>query len=197
MTAQEMVAFETEVAARFEAGEIHGPVHLSSGNESQLIEVFDSIKDTDWVFSTWRSHYHALLHGIPRDWLMSEIVAGRSINIKSPEHRFFTSAIVGGILPIAVGVAAGIKRAGGEEWVWCFIGDMAMSIGTFWDADTHAMAHDLPITFIVEDNGLSVNTPTLTALGWVKGESGKNKKMRKYEYTPTLPHYGVTKGTTF
>ena len=69
-----LVDFETEVAKRYENGEIKAPIHLSGGNEEQLIEIFKNIHHTDWVFVAWRNHYHALLHGFDRDELMNEIV---------------------------------------------------------------------------------------------------------------------------
>ena len=67
---QFLIDFETEVKERYESGEISAPVHLSSNNEEQLIKIFEDVNEDDWVFSSWRNHYHALLHGIPRDTLM-------------------------------------------------------------------------------------------------------------------------------
>ena len=93
ITKQELIAFEQECAAAFNAGKIRAPLHLSAGNEDQLIEIFQRVKPHDYVFSTWRSHYHALLHGVPKDWLRDEIMAGRSITIMNPMSRFFSSAI--------------------------------------------------------------------------------------------------------
>jgi TPP-dependent pyruvate/acetoin dehydrogenase alpha subunit len=187
LTPDELRAFEREVADAFEAGKIRAPIHLSGGNEDQLIEIFREIKREDWVFSTWRNHYHALLHGVPRELVMSEIMAGRSMMLHFPEYRFFTSAIVGGILPIACGVAA----AGGK--VWCFVGDMTASIGAFWDAWQYATGHDLPIRFVVEDNGLSTNTPTAE----VWGEPWTEEKIRRYTYKRTYPHVGSGKYVAF
>ena len=181
---QTLIAFEAEVAKRFEAGEIRGPVHLSGGNEDQLIEIFQGIKPADWVFSTWRNHYHALLHGIPEDKVMAEIMAGRSMNMMFPEHNFFTSAIVGGILPIAVGVAAGI----GSGHVWCFIGDMTANSGMMDDCAKFATFHQLPITFIVEDNNLSCNTPTKEITGYDTPHC-----VETYHYTRQYPHVGIGK----
>lgn len=178
-TVQDLKDFEREVASAFEAKRIKAPVHLSDGNESQLIEIFAEVQPTDWVFSTWRSHYHALLHGVPRDQVMSEILAGRSMMLHFPEYRFFTSAIVGGILPIAVGVA----YTGAQ--VWCFVGDMAASIGTFHDAEQYARGHSLPIQFVIEDNGLSTNTPTKEVWG-----RGHDPVTRRYTYRRTYPHVG-------
>lgn len=200
MTVDELIAFEKEVAAAFEAGHIGCPVHLSGGNEEQLIEVFKNIDRRDWVFSTWRSHYHALLHGIPRERVMDEIMAGRSMNLASPDHHFFTSAIVGGCLPIAVGVAAAFKRRGAEQKVFCFVGDMCATTGAFHEACSYSRLQDLPITFVVEDNGFSADTPTrecwgdatpITLLQSRPYEAGE--QIRRYAYERTYPHYGVAK----
>jgi pyruvate dehydrogenase E1 component alpha subunit len=188
--------FERDVALRFEMGMIPGPVHLSGGNEEQLIEIFKDISIDDYVFSTHRNHYHALLHGIPSYELMREIMAGRSMNLFFPEHKFFTSSIVGGILPIAVGVAAALKREGSSKKVWVFVGDMAATMGIFHECQQYAKCHELPITFVVEDNGLSTNTPT----GKVWGESKFHRlnyrcgsNVIRYQYDRIYPHYGVNK----
>lgn len=160
MTIEDLQSFEAEVIDKYKGANIRGPIHLSHGNEAPLIKIFEYIDKNDWVFSTWRNHYHALLHDVPKEWLMNEILQGRSINTSNGNHKFHTSAIVGGILPTATGVAMAIKRKGGNNRVWCFIGDMAHSIGTFHDSYQYSMKNDLPITFVVEDNGLSTNTPT-------------------------------------
>lgn len=187
MNAQELRDFELEVAQAFEDKKIRGPVHLSSGSEVELIKIFKMVKRTDWVFSTWRSHYHALLHGVPREKVMAEILAGRSMSLHFPEYRFFTSPIVGGILPIACGVAAAGRR------VWCFVGDMTASIGAFHDAEKFAVGHDLPITFVVEDNGFSAHTPT--AETWGDGYNGE--RTIHYTYHLEYPHCGVGKYVAF
>lgn len=189
MVKERLVAFEKRVAEAFEQKLIKGPVHLSGGNEDQLIKIFQGIHPQDWVFSTYRSHYHALLHGISENWLWGEILAGRSMNIHCPERRFFSSAIVGGTLPIAVGVASALKRMNCHRRVWCFIGDMAASIGAFHEA-AHYSA-DLPITFIIEDNGLSCNTPT--DLCWSRGRT----KIERYCYEREYPHVGIEKWVQF
>lgn len=193
MTKDELIAFEQEIADAFGRGEIRGPTHLVGGNEGTLIDIFKEIKPTDWVFSTYRSHYHALLHGVPADKLRSEIMAGRSMNMFFPEHRFFTSAIVAGCLPIAVGVAYAMKRNGDEGKVWCFIGDMASTTGIYDECQRFDAHNDLPICFIVEDNGLSCNSPTDAA--W-----GKNYwpiSVERYMYERSYPHVGIDKWVQF
>ena len=68
-----LIDFETEVKETYEAGNIKAPVHLCGGNEEQLIKIFSKIGVDDWVFSTWRSHYHALLHGVAPKVLKQKI----------------------------------------------------------------------------------------------------------------------------
>ncbi len=192
MDVAELKAFESEVARRFEAGEIRAPVHLSGGNEKQLVQIFRYIDSDDWVFSTWRSHYHALLKGVPPDDVMAQIMAGRSLGLMFPDHRFFSSSIVGGILPIAVGVAAGLKRQGSPHQVYCFVGDMAASIGIFHDSEQYARGHGLPIEFMIEDNGLSCDTPTGETWGTLD-----DMVMFRYFYKRTWPHFNTGKWVNF
>lgn len=187
MRADDLIAFEQRVKRAIEDGRVRGPVHCSGGNEAQLIEIFKDIKRSDWVFSFYRGHYHALLHGLGEEWVFSEILAGRSMSLHSAQHRFFTSAIVGGCLPIALGVAAAIKRKGGSEHVWSFCGDMAASAGTFYDCEKYAIRNELPITLVIEDNGMSTYTPTHEA--W--GPGSYQHKRRYYCYTATEPHIGA------
>lgn len=195
MTTDDLIAFEDRVRLAFEAGIVRGPVHLSGGNEAQLIEVFKDVRREDWVFSTWRNHYHALLHGVPHEELFDAILAGKSLSFNSAKHRFYTSAIVGGILPIAVGVAAAIKRRGGTERVWCFVGDMCAASGAFHDAIQYASqhCHDLPIRFVIEDNGMSTETPTRQSWGgnfYDNYHGYCSPHVIEYEYHRTVPHYG-------
>ena len=109
-TKEELIQFEDDIISHWEGGEITGPIHLSNGNEEQLIEVFKKISPTDWVFSTWRSHYHALLHGVEKSKLKQKILDGKSITIVDKESKFYASAIVTGTLPIALGVAKSLKQ---------------------------------------------------------------------------------------
>lgn len=186
MNAADLIAFEDEVAAHMAAGRIHTPTHLCGGNEEALIAIFEHVKPEDYVFASYRNHYHALLHGVPRERVMQEILQGRSMTPVHPGHRFFSSAIVAGTLPIAVGVAAAIKRARRWNKVWCFVGDMAATTGAFHEAVQYADGHDLPITFVIEDNGLSCDTPTKEVWG-----HGLSSRLMRYEYTRERPHLGA------
>lgn len=187
MEKDELISFETELKDVFLDAQIRAPIHLSGGNEDALIEIFNLIRKEDWVFSTHRSHYHALLKGIPKDWLKAEIIRGNSIHIMNKECKFFTSAIVGGICPIALGVAMAIKRRGETNTVWVFIGDMAAEAGITYECMKYARNFDLPIRFIIEDNGLSTNTPTKE----VWGGSSLFPDALGYKYKRVYPHINI------
>jgi pyruvate dehydrogenase E1 component alpha subunit len=191
---EELIHFEKKIAEHWESGKIRGPIHLSDGNETPLIEIFKRIKKNDWVFSTWRSHYHALLKGIDPNWLEQEILEGRSITIVNKTEKFYSSAIVGGTIPIAMGVAMALKESQSKERVWCFIGDMAFETGGFMENYKYAKNFDLPITFVVEDNDLSTNTPTIET--W-KTKSEVPNDVVWYKYNKTWPHYGTGKWVIF
>ncbi len=163
---QEIIRFEELIAELFNNAKIRAPIHLSYGNEAQIIEIFKKINiENDWVCGTWRSHYQALLKGIPQDFLTEKIVNGKSMIMNFPQYKFLCSSIVGGIPSIATGLALSIKRKKSNERVWCWTGDMSAETGSWAEAYKYSLAHDLPITFIVEDNELSVLTPTKEVWG--------------------------------
>lgn len=190
-----MINFENDIVENWESGKIRGPVHLSNGNEEELIEIGKRIKLNDWIFSTWRSHYHALIKDIPTKWIKSEILNGRSITIINKEHNFYSSAIVNSTLPIAVGVALSNKMKNNDEIVWCFIGDMAFESGAFYEMHKYSTNYNLPIRFIVEDNGVSTNTPTIETWGGVKRDIPND--VIWYDYKNKYPHYGTGKWVIF
>ena len=191
---EELIHFENKIVESWESGKIRGPVHLSGGNEKPLIEIFKRISENDWVFSTWRSHYHALLKGVSPNWLENEILEGRSITIVNKDKKFYSSAIVGGIIPVAVGAAMSNKLKDIDETVWCFIGDMTFETGTFMENYKYAKNFNLPIKFIVEDNKVSTNTPTIET--WGK-KSEIPDDIIWYEYDKVWPHYGTGKWVIF
>lgn len=187
MNKEELIQFEEEIKGLFVDKKIMAPVHLSVGSEEPLIKIFKDVdKENDWVFSTHRSHYHALLKGVDREWLKKEILERRSIHIYNREHKFFCSAIMAGIAPIATGVAMALKRKGSKNKAWVFVGDMTAEMGVFHECVKYASRHDLPVVFVVEDNGVSVNTPTQE----VWGLSDSKPKVVSYKYERKYPHQG-------
>jgi TPP-dependent pyruvate/acetoin dehydrogenase alpha subunit len=192
-TIEKLVAFESKIADLFNNGQIKAPVHLSDGSEAAVIDVFKDVKSEDWVFCSWRSHYQALLKGVPAAKVEAEILEGRSISLCFPEYKFFSSAIVGGQIPIATGVALSLKRNREDGHVWCFIGDMTSETGIAQTALRYAENHDLPMTFVIEDNGLSVLTETRNVWNSItlRFEEHSSTKAIYYKYASKYPHAGA------
>jgi pyruvate dehydrogenase E1 component alpha subunit len=192
-TVEGLVAFESKIADLFNNGVIRAPVHLSDGSESSIIEIFKSVKAEDWVFCSWRSHYQALLKGVPATRVEAEILAGRSIALCFSDFNFYSSAIVGGQVPIAVGAALSLKRNNQLGHVWCFIGDMTSETGIAQTAIRYSEKQDLPITFVVEDNGIYVLTQTRDV--WnsesLRFEESNSTKILSYKYKSKYPHAGA------
>ena len=193
LNAADLIAFEDEVAARFNSGRIRAPVHLYSGNEAAMIEVFKDVRPNDWVFCSWRSHYQCLLKGVPTDEVMAEIMAGRSISLCFPQQRVYSSAIVGGVLPIAVGTAMAIARSGEDARVHCFVGDMTAETGIAHESIKYSRNHRLPIRFIVEDNAKSVCTDTRAAWNQprLSFDDVRDEYVHHYRYETRYPHAGA------
>jgi TPP-dependent pyruvate/acetoin dehydrogenase alpha subunit len=193
MDSKELRQFEDEIAALFNEKKIKAVIHLYSGGEENMLKVFEGISPADWVMCSWRSHYQALLKGVPKDELKAEILAGRSIALCFPEYRIVSSGIVGGIIPIALGVALGIKRSGGINRVHVFLGDMTAETGIAHECIKYAENHNLPIVFHVEDNRKSVCTDTRTAWGHPRLDLElhlrTNVEISHYE-TGKFPHAG-------
>ena len=200
-TPDELIAFEDHIGDLYLDNQLPFLFHLSGGNEEQLIEIFKDIKEGDYVISNHRSHYHALLHGLPPEDIESYIKNGRSMFIYDRARNFFCSAIIGGTPAIAAGIALAIKQQGKSNRVYCWVGDMSAETGAFHEAYKYCLNHDLPITFVVEDNKKSVCTPTPDI--WkrdrpyylefeYKGGLLKQKNLIYYQYTnDKYPHAGA------
>jgi len=193
MTPEELIAFEEDIAAEFNAGKIKAPVHLYSGGESELIDIFRGIHPQDWVLCSWRSHYQCLLKGVPPEELKAKIMAGQSIALCFPEYRILSSAIIGGILPIAVGLGIAIKRTlnAKETRVHVFLGDMTAETGIFYECLKYVKNFDLPVVFHVEDNNLSVCTDTRMVWGLknIWGDESTTDAEHYSKYYDCLTHF--------
>lgn len=190
-TKDSLIAFEDRVKSAWECGELPYLLHLSGGNEEQLLDLFtNEIQDGDWIFVSHRNHYHSLLAGIPEEQVMANIRAGGSMFSYSRKHRVFSSAILAGNCGIAVGVALALKAAGSKNRVWCFLGDGASENGHFFEAVLYASGHDLPVEFVIENNGMQVDTPTELRRGMTRHPLSSEPCVRTYSYRAPYPHAG-------
>ena len=191
ITEDYLIAFEKRVADEFNNAQLRAPIHLHGGNESELIKIFSCVKAQDWIFSSWRSHYHWLLKGVSDDQLFEDICKGKSITLLYPEQKIYTSAIVGGIIPIALGAAKALQLSGASDHVYLFMGEMTSETGAASEAHRYATNFDLPITFIIEDNGKSVCTNTSDAWGSSTLSLIGKPKVMYYSYELPWPHAGA------
>jgi pyruvate dehydrogenase E1 component alpha subunit len=189
---KELIEFETEIGRLYEQGKILAPIHLTKNNESKLRKIFKDYQEGDWVFSTHRSHYHWLLSGRDPEELKKQILEGHSMHIFA--DKFFSSAIVGGNVSIALGVAWALKMKKSNSKVYCFVGDAASECGIAHECMKYAKRHDLPIKYIIEDNGLCVRAKTNEIWGI---ERPKSSKIIKYKYNRHYPHAGTGKYVMF
>ena len=193
LTKKDLIKFEDKVAETFNAGKIRAPVHLYYGNEEETINIFQNIEEEDWGLCSWRSHYHCLLKGVPEEDLIAEILEGRSISLSFPKYRILSSGIVGGVLPIATGIALSIKLNKKENKVFCFLGDMTAETGIAHECIKYSRNHNLPIKFIIEDNGISVCTDTRKSWGSdiLSYEDSNDPMIIYYKYKSKYPHAGA------
>jgi TPP-dependent pyruvate/acetoin dehydrogenase alpha subunit len=91
-------------------------------------------------------------------------------------------------------VASAIKKDGGDDKVWVFVGDMSFESGIFYEVHKYARRFDLPLYFVVEDNGVSTYTPTEAT--W-NGKRDIPSDVIYYTYKSKFPHYGSGKWIAF
>ena len=199
MQKEELIKFENEIAEFFNLGKIKAPVHLYHGNEEQIINIFKNIKKDDSVVCSWRSHYQCLLKGVPRKEIKAEILSGKSISLCFPKYNIYSSAMVGGSLPIAVGAALSLKRKKSKNKVYCFMGEMTSETGIAHECVKYSRNFKLPIHFVVEDNKKSVCTDTRKAWNQKKlsYEGYKDKYVTYYHYKLKYPPAGAGKRVQF
>ena len=160
--------FEERCVELYSAGEIHGFVHLYIGEEAVAVGVNQALTPADCVVSTYREHGHALARGVSPDAVMAEMYGkstgcsggrGGSMHLFDARTRFYGgNAIVGGGLPLAVGLALADKMRGRHQVTVCFFGDGAVAEGEFHECLNLASLWDLPVLFCCENNLYAMGT---------------------------------------
>lgn len=157
-------AFERRLLAGMK--HIHVPVHLCLGQEGVPADLHEHMERGDWLFSTHRNHGHFLAKGGSEQKLWDEIHGletginqgfSGSQGISDKSINFHASAIVGGLVGVATGTAYALKMDGSNSIAVCCVGDGGTEAGVFWESVNWAVLNKLPIAYIVENNGMSVD----------------------------------------
>jgi len=186
-TAEELKTFVNKMANYHDSGLLPFAVHLPGGNEEQLIEIFQKVNEGDYVLSTHRNWYHALLKELPENEIENKILSGRSMFMFDRKRNFYVSAIIGGTPGIAVGIAWALKNKGSNQRVWCFVGDGIEDTGHFAEAVRYVDGFNLPCTFVIEDDRMAVEASKLSRWGTDKDLIWPSCVYR-YHYNKTRPH---------
>jgi pyruvate dehydrogenase E1 component alpha subunit len=154
--------FEAKCVELYQAQKILGFLHLYDGEEAVSVGVMEALGPGDAVVATYREHGQAIARGIPMTALMAEMLGkaegccrgrGGSMHIFDRAARFYGgNAIVGGGLPLAVGVALGDKMLGRNAVTACFFGEGAVDEGEFHESMNLAALWRLPVLFVCENN---------------------------------------------
>jgi pyruvate dehydrogenase E1 component alpha subunit len=160
--------FEERCVELYSATKIRGFLHLYIGEEANAVGVMQALTPNDAVVTTYREHGHALARGIAARPLMAEMYGkiegtsrgrGGSMHVFDKATRFYGgNAIVGGGLPLAVGIALADKMRGEHTITACFFGDGAASEGVFHESLNLAELWKLPVLFVCENNRYAMGT---------------------------------------
>jgi pyruvate dehydrogenase E1 component subunit alpha len=188
--------FEEKCAELYSASKIRGFLHLYVGEEAVAVGAMAALEADDAVVATYREHGHALLRGVPAKLILAEMYGkqegcshgrGGSMHLFSAAARFYGgNAIVGGGLPVAVGLALADKMQGRSRVTACFFGEGAVAEGEFHESMNLAALWKLPVMFCCENNQYAMGT----ALARSESEIDLCLKASSYEI-PAWPVDGM------
>jgi pyruvate dehydrogenase E1 component alpha subunit len=161
--------FETRCDELYREKKITGVyMHLYSGHEATGVGAVAALRESDHIITAYRDHGIALARGVDANAIMAEMMGkrtgtsggkGGSMHLASREHNFWGGyAIVAGHLPLAVGIALECRYNETDNVVLCFIGDGATNNGYFHESLNLAALWDLPVVWIIENNGVGMGT---------------------------------------
>jgi pyruvate dehydrogenase E1 component alpha subunit len=150
-----------------------GFLHLYSGQEAVGVGVAHAMHQEDFMIAAYREHGLVLAKGTPPDVVMAELFGkatgvskgkGGSMHMFDAERRFMGGyGIVGGHLPLAVGIGFAIRYRESDEVVVCLLGDGATNQGVFHEAMNMAALYQVPVVFVCENNGYGIGTSVARA----------------------------------
>ncbi len=160
--------FEEKCVELYSATKIRGFLHLCIGEEAVSVGVMHARSADDSVVATYREHGHALARGMSMDVLMAEMFGkqsgcsrgrGGSMHLFDQDLRFYGgNAIVGGGLPMSIGLALADRMQGRSRVTACLFGDGAMAEGEFHESANLAALWHLPVVFFCENNLYAMGT---------------------------------------
>lgn len=178
--------FEERCAELYQAEKIRGFLHLYIGEEAIAVGAMRALEPADAVVATYREHGHALARGVPMTTIMAEMYGkqegcsrgrGGSMHIFDAGTRFYGgNAIVGGGLPLAIGLALADKMQGKPQVTACFFGEGAVAEGEFHESLNLAALWQLPVLFVCENNLYAMGT----ALALSESETDIHAKAAAY-----------------
>ena len=179
--------FEERCVELYSATKIRGFLHLYVGEEAVAVGTMQALSGEDAVVATYREHGHALARGVHPDGIMAEMFGkvegcsrgrGGSMHLFDVGARFYGgNAIVGGGIPIAVGLALADRMQGRPRVTACFFGEGAVAEGEFHESMNLAALWNLPVLFCCENNLYAMGT----ALARSESETDLVLKAASYE----------------
>jgi pyruvate dehydrogenase E1 component alpha subunit len=187
---------EEKCAELYQATKIRGFLHLYIGEEAVAVGAMRALQPEDAIVATYREHGHALARGVSAASIMAEMYGkvegcsrgrGGSMHLFDAKTRFYGgNAIVGGGLPLAVGLALADKILGRPQVTACFFGEGAVAEGEFHESMNLAALWNLPVLFCCENNLYAMGT----ALGRSESETDLCLKAAAFE-VPAWPVDGM------
>ncbi len=160
--------FEDKCAELYTQQKIRGFLHLYDGEEAIAAGTIPVLNEGDRLVATYREHAHALVRGVPMKSVLAEMYGkaegcaggrGGSMHLFSAQHNFYGgNAIVGGGLPLAIGLALADHMRQEQHVSACFFGEGAVAEGEFHESLNLAVLWELPVLFICENNGYAMGT---------------------------------------
>ena len=160
--------FEEGVRFLFLEGAMPGTIHQCQGQEATAVGVCAALRESDFITSTFRGHGHALAKGLTEQQLLDELFGaatgcckgkGGSMHVGDMSKGMVPGiAIVGGGIPLAVGMALAFRMRKSEQIVACFFGDGAVAEGAFHEGVNMAAVWRLPVVFVCENNLYGAST---------------------------------------
>ena len=162
-------AFEEQAEKSYMAGKIHGTMHLSIGQEASAVGSVNALNPDDYILSTHRGHGHCIAKGADLNLMMAEFFGkangycrgrGGSMHIADlASGNLGANGVVGGGIPMAVGVGIGLKMRKESKILLSFFGDGAASTGAFHESMELSVIFKVPVVYVCENNQYAMSFP--------------------------------------